>query len=257
MVNEIVVCGDSFGCGIGLPFETCFENSFGGLVSQHYKVPHTVYARSGCCNYVIYLQVKKVIEDYKHKNKPFVLVTTTHHSRFVFPSNNASNGYNNYSLEDVEYTVHEPYSGRESGIKRSLPFTPSAKPKLVSETVSNIVYFLADKAPNLEYLFSNVKNKLSAIKTFYEELYDDSIKQDYDSGIILTMHMMLKEHGIPHLIMAPNEHNNRFIDKENYFYNNWGHYSQKYPDKNGSGHCDERGHREVANKLINRIENHK
>ncbi len=44
MVNEIVICGDSFGCGIGLPFETCFEDSFGGIISRHYNVPHTVYA---------------------------------------------------------------------------------------------------------------------------------------------------------------------------------------------------------------------
>jgi hypothetical protein len=253
MVNEIVVCGDSFACGIGLPFSSCYEKSFGGLVSQHYKVPHTVYARSGCCNYVIYLQVKKVIEDYKHKNKPFVLVTTTHHSRFVFPSDHAGSGYNNYSLEDVVYTLHEPYSGRESGLIRPMPFTPNPKPKLVSETVSNILYYLAGKAPNLEYLFSNVKNKLSAIKTFYEELYDDSIKQDYDSGIILMMHMMLKENNIPHLIMSPNEYNDRFISKENYFHNNWGEYSRKYPDRMGSGHCDERGHVEVAKKLIKTI----
>ena len=254
MVNEIVVCGDSFGCGIGLPFKHCFEKSFGGLISQQYNVPHTVYARSGCCNYVIYLQVKKVIEDYKHKDKPVVLVTTTNHSRFVFPSDHADSGYNNYSLEDVAYTLHEPYSGREHVYKRPLPFTPKSKPKLVSETVSNFVYYFKGKAPNLEYLFSNVKEKLSAIKSFYEELYDDSIKQDYDSGVILMMHMMLKEAGFPHVIMSPNPHQDRFIDKKNYLQNNWGTYSQKYPDVMGSGHCDEQGHIEVAEKIIKHIE---
>jgi hypothetical protein len=257
MVNEVVVCGDSFACGIGLPFNSCFENSFGGLVAKHYNVPHTVYARSGCCNYVIYLQVKKVIEDYKYKTKPFVLITITDHSRSAFPSDHAGQGYNNYTLEDVEYTNYEPYSGRESGIKRPLPFTPKQKPKLISETVSNILYYFSGKAPNLEYLFVNVKNKFSAIKTFYEELYDDSIKQSYDTGLILMMNAMLKEANIPHLIMTPNEHNDRFVNKENYFYNNWGHYSQKYPDAVGSGHCNEKGHKEVAEKLIKRIENYK
>ena len=257
MVNEIVVCGDSFGCGMGLPFRRCFEDSFGGLTAKYFNVPHTVYARSGCCNYVIYLQVKKVIEDYKHKEKPFVLITTTNHSRFVFPSDHSDSGYNVYTLEDVEYTIHEPYSGRENGYKRPLPFKPKSKPKLVSETVSNIMYYTKGDTPNLEYLFSNVKNKLSAIKTFYEELYDDSIKQDYDAGLILMINAMLKEAGIPHLIMTPNEHHDRFIDKANYFYNNWGKYSQKYPDALGSGHCDERGHIDVASKIIDRIERQK
>lgn len=254
MVNEIVVCGDSFGCGIGLPYNRCFEDSFGGLIAKHYNVPHTVYARSGCCNYVIYLQVKKVIEDYKHKQKPFVLITTTNHSRVIVPSDHSKNEFNTYTLEDVEYTLHEPYSGRESGNKRPLPFTPKTKPKLVSETVSNIFHYTNGHTPNLEYLFSNVKNKLHAIKTFYEEIYDDSIKQDYDTSLILMMNVMLKEVDIPHLIMSSNQHNDRFVDTKNYFYNNWGQYSQKYPDTMGSGHCDERGHVEVANKIINRIE---
>lgn len=254
MVNEVVVCGDSFACGIGIPYEFCFEKSFGGFLAQHYNVPHTVYARSGCCNYVIYLQVKKVIEDYKHKKSPLVIISTTNHSRSVFPTNTSTSQYVDYKLEDVEYTLHEPYSGREHQFKRPLPFVPNPNPKLVSETVSNILYYLGGKSPNLSYLFSKLKNKLSAIKIFYEELYDDSIKQNYDSGIILLMHKLLEENNIPHIIMSPNAHQDRFINSKNYFYNNWGEYSRRYPDKMGSGHCDERGHIEVYRKLLKHIE---
>lgn len=254
MVKEIVVCGDSFACGIGLSPRTCFEDSFGGLVAKYFKVPFTVLARSGCCNYVIYLQALKVVEDYKHKEKPLVLITTTNHSRFIFPSDHADSGYNHYTLEDVEYDLHEPYSKRDQQNRRPLPFEPNSKPKLVSETVSNVMYYLDGKAPNLEYLFTDVKSKFSAIKNYYEELYDDEIKQTYDTALILMMHNCLKEASIPHLIMTPTEHNDRFIDRENYLFNNWGYYAQKYPDKMGSGHCDERGHKEVAEKIIDRIE---
>lgn len=255
MVNEIVVCGDSFACGIGIPFKYCFEKSFGGVLAEHYNVPHTVYARSGCCNYVIYLQVKKVIEDYRHKKTPLVIISTTNHSRSVFPTDNTDNStYVDYKLEDVEYTLHEPYSGMEYQYRRSLPFVPNPKPKLASETVSNVLYYLGGSAPNLSYLFSNLKNKLSAIKVFYEELYDDSIKQNYDSGIILLMHKLLEENNIPHIILSSNDHHDRFIDPKNYMHNDWGHYVRKYPDNLGSGHCDERGHSEVAYNLIPRIE---
>lgn len=253
MVTRVAICGDSFACGIGMPFDHCFEKSFGSLVASHFNVPYNIYARGGCCNYVIYLQVKKVIEDYKHKEKPLVLITTTNHSRFIIPSDHAGSGYNNYTLEDVEYNLHEPYSDRCHEFARPLPFTPSKKPKLVSETVSNLIYFIKGKAPNLKYLFSDVSRKLAAVKTYYEELYDDEIKQTYDTGLILMMHMLLKEAGFPHLIMTANRHDDRFINAENYMHNDWGYYSRTYPDTMGSGHCTEQGHTLVAEKIIEKV----
>lgn len=255
MVDRIAVCGDSFACGIGLDPQYCFEKSFGGSVAQHLNIPYDIYARSGCCNYVIMLQVEKVLTDHRHSTvKPLVIITTTHHSRFVIPSDHAKSGYNSYTLEDVDYTLHEPYSDRDAP-RRPLPFTPSKKPKLVSETVSNFVYYDKGDAPNLKYLFSNIEHKYFAIKTYYEQLYDDEIKQTYDTGLILMMHNLLKEQKFPHIIMSPNKHNDRFIDKKNYLHNDWGMYSQQYPDTRGSGHCDEQGHRLVAYKLLEKINN--
>ena len=258
MVKEVVVCGDSFGTGSGLVPKTCFEKSFGGLVAKHYNVPHTVYARGGCCNFVIYLQVKKVIADYKWSlKKPFVLVTTTHHSRFTFPAD-GNTGQTTYDLSDVDYLNYPPYSKfTPEEERRSLPFKLSAQPKLVSETVSNIIYFLRGETPNLKNLFSRIGGKLNAVKHYYEELYDDEIKHCYDDGILLLAHSELKAAGFDHLIMTPEKERHKFIDEKNLFINNWGEYSQKYPDAYGSGHCDERGHAEVANKIIKRIENYK
>jgi hypothetical protein len=255
MVTDVIVCGDSFGCGSGIDPETCFEQSFGSLVAAKYNLPYKIYARSGCCNYIILLQVQKVIEDYRRQRDkiPLVLITTTHHSRFVIPTDHAGTGYNNYTLEDVDYTLYEPYHVN-SDYRREIPFTTKGKPKLISETISNFNYYYEGNANNLEYLFSNVKNKLSAIDTYYKEIYDDSIKQTYDAGLILQMHHLLKEANFPHIIMSANTHQERFIDQKNYLNNNWGIYSQKYPDKYRSGHCDERGHREVADAIISKLE---
>lgn len=253
MVNEIVVCGDSFGCGMGVPMESCFEASFGGQIAEHFSVPLNIYARSGCCNYVIYLQVKQVIEDYKFKKTPFVLVTTTNHSRFSFPVD-SNDGHTNYTLADVDYDSYMPYSSNTGPGQRPKPLDKFNKPKIISETISNVLYFLEHDAKNLDYLFKDIRSKLKSVKSYYKDLYDDEIKQTYDNGLILLMHNELKEADIPHLIMSPNENRDRFVDKENYFYNNWGYYSQKYPDLYGSGHCTEEGHMEVANKIIKRIE---
>jgi len=253
MVKEIVVCGDSFGCGSGIPLESCFEASFGGQVADHFNVPLNVYARSGCCNYVIYLQVKQVIEDYRAKEKPFVLISTTNHSRFTFPVDTTL-GYVNYTLADVDYDSYTPYSEHTGPGRRPKPIENFNKPKLISETVSNILYFLEQNPGNLAPLFYSIKRKIKTVELYFRDLYDDEIKQVNDTGLILLMHNELKEAGIPHLIMTPSEHRDRFIDKENFFYNNWGYYSQKYPDLYGSGHCTEVGHMEVAKKIIKRIE---
>jgi hypothetical protein len=254
MVTEVAICGDSFACGSGIDTKYCFERSFGALVADSLDASYKIYARSGCCNYIIYLQVQKVIEDYKHKDKPLVLISTTNHSRFTFPSDHVTKSYNNYTLEDVEYDLHEPYCDREGWHRRDIPFKPSKTPKLISETISNFLHFASGDGPNLAYLFKDVDTKFAAIKTFYEELYDDSIKQTNDTGLILMMHVMLKEAGFPHVIMSPDQHQNRFIGKENFLQNDWGVYSRKYPDKGNSGHCDERGHVEVAEKIIHHIE---
>lgn len=254
MVNEILVCGDSFGCGSGLPEETAFENSFGGKVAEHFDVPLKVYARGGCCNYVIYLQVKKIVEQYKNSLiKPFVLITTTHHSRFTFPSD-SNTEHSNYSISDVDYLNYHPYSKTTPETCRKLPpFELNKNPKLVSETVSNIVYYLKGEVPNLKYLFTRIARKLNSVKMYYADLYDDEIKHSYDDGIILLAHNELKAAGIDHLIMTPERERHKFIDKENFFFNDWGYYSRKYPDNVGSGHCNEIGHMEVAKLLIERI----
>ena len=204
---------------------------------------------------MIYLQTQKIIDDYKtKKSKPLVLVTVTNHSRSIFPSDHAPPGFNNYTLEDVDYTTYMPYSEATGKHKRTPPFVPNKKPKLVSDTATNFWYFFDKGAKHLYNLFIHLESKLKSIKSFYEELYDESIKQTYDTSLILMMHATLKEAGIPHIILSPNQYQDRFISKENYIVNDWGEYCRKYPDSMGSGHCDERGHKEVANNIIKKIE---
>lgn len=254
MVNSIAVCGDSFGCGSGLDNDICYEKSFGGLVASHFNLPLKVYARSGCCNFVIYLQAKKIIDQFEHnKIKPFVLITTTHHSRFVMPMQIVGE-YRKYDLSDVDYLRYHPYSQKNNTTPRPLEFELADTPKLMSETISNFIWYAEKGALNLEYLFNGILDKVDAVKTYFAEIYDDNIKQEYDSALILKMHLELKEAGIPHLIMDSNRYHSRLIDTNNYFYNDWGVQSRKYPDKFKSGHCDERGHRAVALDLIKEME---
>jgi hypothetical protein len=154
----------------------------------------------------------------------------------------------------VDYLRYEPYSYKDNSKSRPLEFELADKPKLISETISNFVWYKEKGATNLGYLFEGIRDKLDAVETYFAEIYDDNIKQEYDSALILKMHIELKDAGIPHLIMDPNKHHCRFINEKNYFHNDWGSYSSKHPDRYRSGHCNEQGHKLVAIKLIKEIE---
>lgn len=254
MISHLSVCGDSFGVGAGISMDphVMFNSSFGGIVSKDLNIPLKLYARSGCCNFVIYLQVKKIIEQYRENNQlPLVLITTTHHSRFCFPIDIETN-FIEYDLSDVDYLTYSPFVNKED-YKNILPFTLKESPKLISETISNVIYHTSTPGSSLANLFARISSKLSIIKRYVEYLYSDSIKLTTDHSLITIMHLELAEAGIPHLIMAYNPYHTRFVKPENFFCQDWGYYSSKYPDQYKSGHCTAAGHLETANKLIEKI----
>jgi hypothetical protein len=252
MVTHIATCGDSFGCGAGLTDDSCYEKSFAGVVAEKFNLPQRVYARSGCCNFTIYLQVKKIIEQASHDKsyRPLVLITTTFHERLIFPTDNGFK-FKTPDLADVEYLSYVPYVDN----KRPLEFKTNTS-RLSSETVSNIQHYQTGNAPNLARLFANVnKQKLNAIGQYYLYLFDTGIKKDYDEALFVTMHMMLESANLPHVIMAC--YPPLVIPAKNAMHNDWGFYSKNYPDEQGSGHCNEVGNLKVGNEVISHIEKYK
>jgi len=255
MVTHIAICGDSFGVGTGLPDDRCFEDSFGGVVASHFDLPLKVYARAGCCNFVIYLQVKKIIEQIRRdpSYKPLVVITTTFHERLIFPLDDGTK-YKKPNLSDVEYKSYIPYHGTTPTNGRELAFG-SNDARLISETISNINYFQCGKAPGIAKLFEKVnKSKFEAIKYYYTELFDTGVKGEYDQALIITMHFLLKKFNIPHMIMGFPSLELTYI--ENFMPNEWGYYTRLYPDTMGSSHCNEEGNRLVGENVINFIKEH-
>ena len=249
-VDCVAVCGDSFGCGAGMPENRSYEDSFGGYVAKKLRLPLKVYARSGCCNFTIYLQVKKIIDQYNHReHKPLVLVTLTNHSRLVFPID-ARELSTNCDLSNVDYRSYVPYSD-VSKHKRPIPFDIKDNPNLLSETISNMNLCLAGNHLKKDEKFVKLmERKWKAISMYFEEIYDDSIKREYDTGIVMMMHHMLKEAGLPHVIFGYGKHTHRFIDDSNFVEVHWGSISRDHPDEMGSGHCDAFGHAIVAEKIL-------
>ena len=231
MLTHVAVCGDSFGTGSGLPEDTCYEDNFSGVFASHYKLPQRVYARSGCCNFTIYLQIKKIIEQARldHSYKPFVLITSTYHERLIFALDDGTQ-YRVPDLSQVEYASYNPYTEAGSSKRRPLEFDLDKEPRLITETISNITYYQAGKAPGIARLFAKVhKDKFDAIGTYYTELFDTGIKQQYDYALYMAAHCMLIKHNIPHLIMMGHL-GEMFEGNPNFMANDWGHYSRLHPD---------------------------
>lgn len=250
MIDCVAVCGDSFGCGEGLDPRSCFEESFGGLIAKKLGLPLKVYARSGCCNFTIYLQVKKIIDQFNHKeHRPLVLVTLTNHSRLIFPIDSTRLS-TNCDISNVDYLSYVPYSPTSEKV-RPLMFEPAVPPNLLSETISNMNLCLAGNNLGYDQRFSKmIDRKWKAIKTYFEELYDDTIKREYDESLAILMHLLLREAGLPHVIMGFGRYNFRHIPDPNFVEIHWGEICQAHPDAVGSGHCDENGHLIVAERVL-------
>jgi hypothetical protein len=250
MVNSIAVCGDSFSVGHGLDPENQFEKSFGGLVAEKYNLPLKVYGRSGCCNFVIYLQVKKILEqiDKDKTFRPLVVVSDTWADRLIF-SIRKSWFDKAPDLEDVDYLNYEPYR-KDYAVPRSLSFKPSKKYRYVSEGLPT---YLDGEKFGLEQLMDKSRpENISPLSSFFDEVYDYGIKRETDKCIIASAHYMLVQRKIPHVFLTREK--NSLIDSNNNIINNWEKLTKKYPDSRGTGHCNELGHEIVAQKIIKQID---
>jgi len=242
MTTHLAVCGDSFSVGHGLEPEVQFEHSFGGLVASHYGLKHLVYGRSGCCNFVIYLQIKKIIDQTRLNPfyKPFVLVTSTWYDRVTFPLSHSIFKLKLFSdpdLSQVDYLNYEPYR-KSSPVPRKLAFKTNKTQRLLSETL-----------PGLNHLHSKINPEdKDAVDLYVAHLYDPAIKEIIDNSLLTSAHRLLVKHKIPHLFISPSRIST--IESQNNLIKDWRDIICKHPDQFGTGHCNEQGHKIMSENVI-------
>lgn len=245
-MDSVVVCGDSFATGVGIPTERCYEDFFGGLIAKEFNLPLRVFARSGCCNFTIFLQVKKVIEQYRYSEiKPIVLISVTYHERYLIPIvDNIS--YEDLDLKYVQYMEYEPYS-EMSKPQRKLEFELAEEPKFVSQTLSNINLYLEGNpfGATTKSFDAIPRNRYNSLMNFVTDVDNEKIKYEYDNAIITKAHLLLVNNNIPHIIMSTHDTVYSHLNQKNVAIVDWGGLCKKFPDNLGTGHCDEDGHNEV------------
>ena len=241
MVDLVVTCGDSFATGTGLEDNECFEKSFGGLVAEYLNVPHHVIARSGCCNYTIWLQVKHAVKQWA-TNKPFVVISMTNCARTVWYKSGTIPPLEP-NIEHLNYQDYPPYTN-----SRAVPVSTDSI--MQSDTLSNLDTYLDGKVNGIwPQLDREPKARLKLLRNWVADFFDPGIKQDYDNGIMLQAHTLLKKHNIPHVFLGWQPELENLMSDLNYVATDWGYWSRIHPDKYGTGHCNEQGHIEVF-KLI-------
>lgn len=251
MVDFIATCGDSFACGSGLQDFESFEKSFGGLAAEYLGVEQRVIARSGCCNFSIWLQVKHVVNEWALGKTPFVIVSITNAARTVWfkPGKEPPAG-TQPTIKHLNYEDYAPYHDHTpKHFRRPIPVETNNI--MQSETLHNLDSFSDQKvkATWVQFDRHEPNARIELLRKWVADFFNFEIKQEYDNGILLQAHMLLKKNNIPHVFMGWQPDLQNLMDEVNYVPVDWGHWSKYHPDPKGTGHCDKVGHAEVF-KLI-------
>jgi len=258
-MENLVICGDSFNYGIGC--SDLATQPFGVLVANHFDLNLIRLARGSASNYAIHLQA-----EYAVNLKPkLVIIGTTSTDRFEWVAegkklNHTPTLYNlyyhNYPPHHLTPPMHDkPMDFHLGGVRHKTQYDP----KILTEQIPALFEYrkLNKNEGMYEYytrLHTEPMDKLELIERYYVETFNSHIKADYDKGVILKAYRKLKKNNIPTIIYSEDSGFKDYVDDErDYFWSNWKHFSDNWPDKFGSMHVSEEGNYHIATRLIDYI----
>jgi hypothetical protein len=95
--------------------------------------------------------------------------------------------------------------------------------------------------------------RLRLLKQYYLEFFDSRIQRQFDMGVIVKSHVLLKNRNIKHLVFVEDEEYEFYIPIENRANVSWGELSVKYPDDLKTSHTSWEGHVEIYNTLKSKL----
>lgn len=260
MKKTLVLCGDSFNYGIGCT--NLYTKPYGVLTANHFDWNLIRLARGSASNYVIHLQgvfASKMIP------KPHLVIlgmTSYDRVEWVTTGKDLTGGP---KFENVNYHLYPPHHHPQPLHDKPMPYylenSKQYNPVILSEQVvafDDYLKLLKKDEMNgyYERLWTESKEKIELINRYYMEVVNSQIKRDYDTGVLMLAYNMIKKAGISCIIVGADTRFENLVDDPRDFFNqNWGEVTKKWPDTVNSLHTGDGGHEDTANRLIKHIEN--
>ena len=110
-----------------------------------------------------------------------------------------------------------------------------------------------DKCDTKQLYYNKFKTerpeKMRLLKQYFQEFYDSRIQKQYDMGVIIKSHVLLKNNNIKHFLLTNEKEFYDYLPQDNIIDVDWGELSIKYPDDLKSLHTSYEGHLQVFKKI--------
>lgn len=263
-MGKIVICGDSFAIGIGC--NDLNTEPFGQLLGAKYKKEVLNFAKGSSTNYSISLQVDYVLEHVSDIDLLIICQTCNHRINFFKEDeqlNRAGNTFFNKHITNLDVNYHEypPYGEGTYHQILDHPYKdhPDYRGTLNTENFYGVLTF-EEKYGELKEssyytkFFGEGYHRIKLIKDYYNELWDDQIQFKYDLSLLLYCHLKAKRKKINHLMAVEWPDLLELIDPKNACHLSWGDLALEFPDKIGSWHTSEEGHKKAFDIVVKKIE---
>lgn len=255
---NLVICGDSFNVGIGLV--DMEKQRYGQLIANKLDYDLTVLARGSASNYAVFLQ--GVFASKMTPKPKCVILSVTSYDRIEWLANELEN-YVTPELINLNYHQypphHHPQPHHDGPLDFYLKDHPDYNPKLLTEQIVALPEYISllkkrNPAGYYERLHSQSLKKLEILLEHYMIVWsNNTIKHDYDRGLILSAYTRIKNNGIHCLVLSNDYPVSELIPNNDLISHSWGELSRKYPDTIGSKHADYPAHEYTADLIIERM----
>ena len=252
-MKNLVICGDSFSIGIGC--HDLKNEPYGSLLAKELGLNLINLAKGSSTNLSISLQVKHAIDNIKDIELLIIANTCYYRTEWFIETADEHSELNNLN---VNYHEYPPYGEGTYPhlLEHPLKNDQRYKGELLTENWYGVIDFvdnMIDKNYEDNPYYSKFKTetpeKMKLLKQYYLEFFDDRIQRQYDMGVIIKSHVLLKNKNIKHFILTPDHEFNDYVPIDNLVAVDWNKLSLKYPDNLKSLHTSYEGHLEVYDKI--------
>jgi hypothetical protein len=259
-MKNLIICGDSFSIGIGC--HDLNNEPYGSLLAKKLGMNLINLAKGSSTNLSISLQVKHAVDNISDIGL-LIVANTCYHRTEWFPENAKENSeVNNLN---VNYHQYPPYG--EGTYPYIFDHPMIDDPRYTGEILTENWYGVIDYVENILDKNNNVNNstyfkkfknerpeKMRLLKDYYYEFFDSRIQRQYDMGVIVKSHALLKNKNIKHYILTHDHEFPLYVPTENLVHVDWGKLSLKYPDDLKTLHTSYLGQIEVYESIMKKLE---